>query len=207
MPEAAAWIQAADSYTRPRRAFCLMNEFNYSSTGLALTRSFEGLRLAAYQDSAGVWTIGYGHTGPGVHSGQRITEPQAETLLRADLAVAIDCVRRAVKVALTQGQFDALVDFCFNAGSGNFLGSTLLRLVNADQMENAGREFGLWVHAGGRVIPGLVRRRVAEAALFASHGLNPVEEVAISSKRDPHRSTDVAAAVPGSALALTVNGR
>lgn len=167
-----------------------MNEFEYSSAGLALTRSFEGLRLAAYQDSAGVWTIGYGHTGTGVHAGQRITEPEAEALLRADLAAAVECVRRAVKVTLTQGQFDALVDFCFNVGRGNFLGSTLLRSVNRGEFSNAAAQFGLWVHAGGRVIPGLVRRRAAEAAMFAGHELHtPV--AADSSDQNPHRSTDV----------------
>lgn len=184
-----------------------MNEFDYSSTGLALTRSFEGLRLSAYQDSAGVWTIGYGHTGPGVHSGQRITEPEAEVLLRMDLAAAIDCVRRAVKVPLTQGQFDALVDFCFNTGSGSFLASSLLRLLDAGDVESAAQQFGLWVHAGGRVIPGLVRRRAAEAALFTGHAFGNADEVPRSSKQDPHRSTDVSVAVPGSALALPGNGR
>lgn len=183
-----------------------MNEFDYSSVGLALTRSFEGLRLAAYQDSAGVWTIGFGHTGSDVHSGRQITEPEAEALLRGDLAAAIECVRRAVKVGLTQGQFDALVDFCFNAGRGNFLGSSLLRLINAGEMESAAQQFGLWVHAGGRVIPGLVRRRVAEAALFAGQGLHATA-ASESEQQNPRRSTDVSAAVPGSALALAGNGR
>ena len=150
-----------------------MNEFDYSAAGLALTRSFEGLRLAAYQDSAGVWTIGCGHTGPEVHPGQRITEPEAERLLREDTAAAVDCVRRAVRTKLTQGQFDALADFCFNAGRGNFLGSTLLRSVNCGEFAAAAEQFGLWVHAGGSVVPGLVRRRKAEAALFSGHSLEP----------------------------------
>ena len=157
-----------------------MKEFEYSSAGLALTRTFEGLRLAAYQDSAGVWTIGYGHTGPGVHAGQHITELEAEALLRTDTAAAVDCVRRAVQVNLTQVQFDALVDFCFNVGRGNFRSSSLLRLVNAGEMDKAERQFGLWVHADGRVISGLVRRRAAEARLFAGSGFDPAEEVAES---------------------------
>jgi lysozyme len=182
-----------------------MNEFDYSSAGLALTRSFEGLRLAAYQDSGGVWTIGYGHTGAGVHAGQRIAEAQAEALLRADLAVAIDCVRRAVAVPLTQAQFDALVDFCFNAGRGNFLGSSLLRCVNRGEFAAAAEQFGLWVHAGGRVIPGLVRRRAAEAALFARRC--PGAPGAETTQLNPYASTEVAVAVPGSALALPRNGR
>jgi lysozyme len=183
-----------------------MNELDYSSTGFALTRSFEGLRLAAYQDSAGVWTIGYGHTGPEVHAGQRITEQEAEGLLRADLAAAVECVRHALKVELTQSQFDALVDFCFNVGRGNFLGSSLLRFANAAEMESATQQFGLWVHAGGRVLPGLVRRRAAEAALFAGRGFD-LAGCAAADAQNPHRSTDVGVAVPGSALALAGNGR
>jgi len=90
-----------------------MQTFTYSDTGFALTRGFEGLRLTAYQDCAGVWTIGYGHTGPGVLPGQTITAVEAETLLHADLAEAVACVNRAVTATITQPQFDALVDFCF----------------------------------------------------------------------------------------------
>jgi lysozyme len=145
-----------------------MQTFTYSDAGLALTKSFEGLRLTAYQDCAGVWTIGYGHTGPGVHEGQTITEFEAEALLRTDLAAAVACVNRAVTEAITQPQFDALVDFCFNAGRGSFLGSTLLRLINAGDPSAAVAQFGLWVHAGGAVVAGLVRRRKAEADLFVS---------------------------------------
>ena len=143
-----------------------MNDYEYSSTGLALTRSFEGLRLEAYQDSGGVWTIGYGHTGPEVRAGQRITEAEAVALLREDLASAERCVRTAVKVPLSQCEFDALVDFCFNAGRGNFLHSTLLRRVNREDFAGAAVQFGLWVFAGGERQPGLVRRRAAEAAMF-----------------------------------------
>jgi lysozyme len=139
----------------------------YSLAGFALTRRFEGLRLAAYKDGAGVWTIGYGHTGPDVVAGLTIGEPEAETLLRADLQRAIACVNEHVKAPLTQGQFDAMVDFTFNLGVGAFEGSTLLRLVNRGEFALALRQFGLWVHAGGEVEPGLVQRRAAEALMFA----------------------------------------
>jgi lysozyme len=183
-----------------------MDDFDYSSAGLALTCSFEGLRLEAYQDSAGVWTIGFGHAGTGVHAGQRITEQEAEALLRADLAEAIECVRRALTVTLTQGQFDALVDLCFNVGRGNFLGSSLLRYVNAGETERAAQQFGRWVHAGGHVIPGLVRRRAAEAALFAGHGFD-VPDRASATAQNPQGSTEVSAAVPRSALAPSGNER
>ena len=143
-----------------------MNQFKYSDAGLALTKGFEGLRLSAYQDTAGVWTVGYGHTGPAILAGMTISEADAEALLRADLADAVACVNRAVSGAMTQNQFDAMVDFCFNAGRGNFLQSTLLRKVNLGDFAGAAMQFGLWVHAGGVVVPGLVRRRKAEAALF-----------------------------------------
>ncbi|HEX5283951.1 MAG TPA: lysozyme [Bryocella sp.] len=170
-----------------------MSDYDYSSVGLALTRSFEGLRLQAYQDSAGVWTIGYGHTGPEVRAGQHINEAEADALLRADLGVAVKCVRQAVKFPLAQPQFDALVDFCFNAGRGNFLGSTLLRDVNRGDFASAVVQFGLWVHAGGHVLAGLVRRRAAEAAMFAGGSR------AASENLTP--STEVGVREPGSALA------
>ncbi len=146
-------------------------EMEYSNAGLVLTKSFEGLRLTAYQDSGGVWTIGHGHTGPDVHAGQTITEPEADALLRADLAASVACVNRSVTVALTQNQFDALVDFCFNAGRGNFERSALLRDVNRADFSAAAGQFGLWVNAGGQRLPGLVRRRAAEAAMFAKRDI------------------------------------
>ena len=181
-----------------------MNEYDYSNTGLALTRSFEGLRLQAYQDSAGVWTIGYGHTGSEVHRGQCVSETEAETLLRSDLSSAVRAVRKAVQVDLAQHQFDALVDFCFNTGSGSFLGSSLLRYVNQGEFDNATAQFGRWVHAGGKVLPGLVRRRAAEAALFSGHRF-PADETVLSAYQHP--SPDVGVAEPGSALASAGGGR
>ncbi|HEX4154361.1 MAG TPA: lysozyme [Acidobacteriaceae bacterium] len=156
-----------------------MEPFEYSSTGFALTCNFEGFRAEAYQDSAEVWTIGYGHTGPEVHEGQRVSELEAEALLRSDLAGAVACVWRAVKVEINQDQFDALVDFCFNVGRGNFLNSSLLRYVNRGEFESVVVQFGLWVHAGGEVVPGLVRRRAAEAALFSGRG-SPAKQPAIA---------------------------
>ena len=141
----------------------------YSAAGFALTKSFEGLRLTAYRDCAGVLTIGRGHTGPDVHEGQVITEAQADALLVRDMAFAVSCVNSWVewkKVTLTQGQFDALVDFCYNAGGGSFRNSSLLRMVNAGDFTHATQQFGLWVHAGGKIEPGLVARRKAEMEMF-----------------------------------------
>jgi lysozyme len=145
-----------------------MQEFSYSDRGLALTKSFEGLHLGSYQDCAGNWTIGYGHAGTSVLPGQSISEPEAEMLLQADLAEAVVCVNHAVQAVISQGQFDAMVDFCFNAGRGNFVQSTLLRKVNSGDFQGAAAQFALWVHAGGEIVAGLVRRRNAEAVLFSA---------------------------------------
>ena len=140
--------------------------FTYSEDGLALTRQFEGLRLEAYQDCAGVWTIGYGHTGRDVAAGKKISEIEAEALLRTDAAEAVACVNRVVTVPIKQNHFDALVDFCFNAGVRAFTTSHLLQCLNAGRLDEAAAQFGLWVHAGGKVVPGLAKRRAAEAAMF-----------------------------------------
>ena len=145
-----------------------MQLFSYSDNGFALSKSFEGLRLTAYQDVGGVWTIGYGHTGPNVRAGLTITQAEADALLRSDVEDAVTCVNRAVNVPITQNQFDALVDFCFNCGRGSLLQYTLLRKVNIGDFAGAAAQFALWDHAGGEVVEGLVKRRTAEAELFAS---------------------------------------
>jgi len=137
----------------------------YSPAGLALTKSFEGCSLKSYRDSAGIWTIGWGHVS-GVVPGMVWTQEQADAQLLDDIQWAVGVVNSKVHVPLNQNQFDALVDFCYNAGSGNFAASTLLRKVNAGDFAGAAAQFPLWVHAGGAVIPGLVRRREAEQALF-----------------------------------------
>jgi lysozyme len=144
----------------------MRNDFEYSDAGMAMTKSFEGLRTEAYQDSGGVWTVGYGHVGVSVVAGMVIDEAEAVALLREDLAAAVACVNKGVTGVVTQGQFDAMVDFCFNVGRGNFSESTLLRMVNKGDLGGAAAQFGLWVHVGGCVAAGLVRRRKAEAAMF-----------------------------------------
>lgn len=143
-----------------------MNDYRYSEAGLGLTKRYEGLRLQAYQDSGGIWTVGYGHTGADVHAGREVTPLEAEALLRADLRTAIHCVNAAVKAPLSQGQFDALVDFTFNAGRGSFLRSSLLQLMNKGDAEAADRQFALWVNVNGQPSRGLQRRRAAESAMF-----------------------------------------
>lgn len=140
--------------------------------GLTLIKRFEGLELSAYQDSVGVWTIGYGHTSaagdPQVTPGQRITEAEAEAILRKDLRYFEDGVRDVVKVPLNSDQFSALVSFAFNLGVGALGGSTLLRKLNAGDYQGAANEFPRWVKAGGQTLLGLVKRRNAEQALFLS---------------------------------------
>jgi len=138
-------------------------------TALDFTELFEGLALTAYPDpgTGGIpYTIGFGRA-HGVRPGDVCTKEQAEQWLLEDMQSAVDTVNRLVTVPLTQSQFNALCDFTFNAGSGNFAGSTLLKKVNAGDMQGAQSEFGKWVYGGGHILPGLVRRRAAEAALFA----------------------------------------
>lgn len=134
-------------------------------TGLALIREFEGCRLAAYTDSVGVWTIGYGCT-TDVAPGMRITQAEAEQRLLDDLTQAQACVNRCVTVPLTQHEFDACVCLTFNIGCGNFGKSTLLRKLNDSDFDGAALEFHKWDKAGGQVLAGLTRRRLAEARLF-----------------------------------------
>lgn len=143
-----------------------VNQFAYGGKGLALTEQFEGCRLTAYQDQVGVWTIGYGHTGPEVCAGMTITLEQAEALLAKDVSTAAAFVNRVVQVELTQEEFDALVDFVFNLGAGTFARSTLLRLLNTGDFASAAAQFAVWDRAGGAVVAGLLRRRQAETALF-----------------------------------------
>jgi lysozyme len=144
-----------------------MNDaLTYSKSGLRLTEDFEGFRAEAYRDQGGVWTIAYGHTGPDVTVGLVVTQAQAEILLAHDVETAERFVKRVVKVALTQAQFDALVDFTFNAGVGNLLRSTLLKLVNAGRFDDAAAQFAKWDLVAGQHNKGLARRRLSEAEMF-----------------------------------------
>lgn len=130
-------------------------------------KEFEGCKLYAYRDSGGTLTIGIGHT-KGVKAGQAITMKQAETLLRGDLLPCEKYVDN-LGLKLTQGRFDALVDFCFNLGCANLYGSTLLKKIRTNATEREIRsEFGRWVYCDGRKLDGLVRRRRWEADRFFS---------------------------------------
>jgi lysozyme len=142
-----------------------------SENGLNFIKQFEGYRDAAYQDSVGVWTIGYGSTitnGVHVQEGDTCTDDQAMGYLHADVAKFVDGINDLLQTDVNQNQFDAMVSFTYNVGLGNFTNSSLLRKVNEGDFDGAADEFLKWNHAGGRVIEGLTRRREAERALFLS---------------------------------------
>ena len=133
--------------------------------GTEMLKYFEGCKLTAYQDSVGVWTIGYGHT-KGVYNGMTITQEEAEQMLLTELEEYEGYIENMVTVPLTQNQFDALVVWIYNLGPTNFKNSTLLKELNAGNYNAAGQEITRWNKAGGKVLAGLVKRREAEAELF-----------------------------------------
>lgn len=142
-----------------------------SDKGLALIKEFEGFSAKPYRCPAGVPTIGYGATyypdGRRVTMQDRpVTEADATAMLRSMLASYEAGVSRYVQVPLTQGQFDALVSFAYNVGLSALKDSTLLRLVNARDYAGAAAQFARWNRAGGKVLPGLTRRREAERVMF-----------------------------------------
>lgn len=134
--------------------------------GLDLIKEFEGCKLHAYQDIVGVWTIGYGATGKGVAPGMTWTQEQADSRLNEDLARFTHGVEDLVEVDLNDNQFSALVSFAYNLGIGNLAKSGLLNKLNKENYVGASQSFPLWNKAGGKVVAGLTRRRMAEQALF-----------------------------------------
>lgn len=150
-----------------------MQENTINADGLNLIKHFESLELNAYQDSVGIWTIGWGHTGIDVKEGKTITEEEADTLLKDDLSRFVKAVNSLVSIDLNENQFAALVSFSFNLGIGNLQSSTLLKLLNSNDSFNASKEFIKWSNAGGTRLKGLVRRRLSERNLFCSF-LEPI---------------------------------
>ena len=147
-----------------------------SDEGLTLIKRFEGCSLKAYLCTAGIPTIGYGHTGPelthkDVTDGFYITPARADELLRKDLLTAEVAVARYTTVPLNQNQFDALVSLVFNIGTGAFQKSTLLKRLNAAAYNDAADQFLVWRRAGGKVSLGLERRRQQERELFLKGGV------------------------------------
>lgn len=142
-----------------------------SPTGLAFIQHYEGFSATIYHCPAGIPTIGYGHVVHGALAHAEfaggITKEEARVLLREDVAVAERAVRRLIAAKLTQNQFDALVSFTFNLGSGALERSALRRAVNRGDHEAVPAQLLRWVWAGGKRLPGLIRRRMAEGALYS----------------------------------------
>ena len=164
-----------------RSATTSSSKLSLSDDGVRLIASFEGFRSELYNDPAGHCTIGYGHL---VHLGncdgsepaelrKGISRKRARELLRDDAATAEAAVDDAVKVPLAQEQFDALVSFVFNVGTGAFRRSTLLRLLNDGGYDAVPKQLDRWVKADGKTLEGLVRRRKEEGELFASGTVEP----------------------------------
>lgn len=129
-------------------------------------KEFEGCSLTAYKCPAGVLTIGYGHT-KGVKAGQKITQAQADALLKSDLK-QFESFVNGLYVCTSQGQFDSLVDFCFNLGCAALERSTLLKLIRQHASTNdIQKQFMRWVYASGKKMNGLVKRRAWEATRYA----------------------------------------
>ena len=143
-----------------------------SEKGYVIIRQFEGLRLKAYLDGGGVWTIGYGTikypNGQSVKSGDTCTESQAEAWLKSDCKWVDACLDKYVIVKVTQNQFDALASFVYNIGESQFRTSTLLKMLNAGSFALAASNFDRWIYDNGKVEKGLVNRRAMEKKLFLS---------------------------------------
>lgn len=141
-----------------------------TQSGLDLIKAFEGFRGTAYRCPAGILTIGYGHTSaagsPTVVAGMKMGKPEAARVLRTDVEGFSEGVRAALRRDLNSNQFSALVSFAYNVGLGAFRASSVLRAVNAGDFESVPRRLNLWIKAGPRVLPGLVKRRAAEGHLF-----------------------------------------
>jgi|TARA_B110000908_G_scaffold153592_1_gene190260 GH24 family phage-related lysozyme (muramidase) len=163
-----------------------MHPETISDDGIELIKRFEGLHkvqpdglISSYRCAAGVWTIGWGST-KGIRSGMKITVEEAEEKLRDDLKTAESAVKQHVSVPLSQGQYDALVSFIFNLGSGNFRSSSLLKRLNRGLYDDVPEQLLRWNKArvGGKltVLRGLTRRRAAEAAIFSRDAKLPADD-------------------------------
>jgi lysozyme len=138
---------------------------NISEEGLSLIKKFEGCELKAYRCAANVLTIGYGTT-KGVTEDMEITKEEAESLLKEEMHEYEGYINDMVKVPLEQHQFDAMVSWVFNLGSGNLSSSTLLKKLNNSEYDEVPAQIKRWNKAGGKVLDGLIRRREAESLLF-----------------------------------------
>ena len=141
------------------------NKMKISEDGLELIKKFEGCETTAYQDSVGVWTIGFGHT-KGVEEGQTCSIEDAESMLADEMDEYEGYINNMVKVDLQQHEFDALVAWVYNLGPTNLGESTMLKVLNGGQFDRVPDEMNRWTRAGGEILEGLVRRRQAESLMF-----------------------------------------
>ena len=139
---------------------------NISKEGLSLIKKFEGCELEAYKCPAGVWTIGYGHT-KDVKEGDKINKEEADYLLQEEMIEYESYINDFVEVPLNQNQFDALCSWVYNLGPTNLKNSTMLRVLNEEKYADVPQEIKRWNKAGGEVLDGLIKRREAEAKMFA----------------------------------------
>ena len=143
----------------------MRNKMKISEDGLELIKKFEGCETTAYQDSVGVWTIGFGHT-KGVEEGQTCSIEDAESMLADEMDEYEGYINNMVKVELQQHEFDALVAWVYNLGPTNLGESTMLKVLNGGQFDRVPDEMNRWTRAGGEILEGLVRRRQAESLMF-----------------------------------------
>ncbi len=171
-----------------------------TEAGFDLIRMAEGFRDTAYRDPVGIWTIGYGHTSmagqPRVIAGMSVSRAQADAILRRDVGAVAIAVRKAIAVPVNEQQFSALVSFCYNVGIENFRKSSVLHCINRSEFAAVPRRLALWNKAGGKVLPGLVKRRAAEAAMFLGDAEHQSERAdAPLSGKPAYRSTTILAAI------------
>ena len=143
----------------------IRNKMKISEDGLELIKKFEGCETTAYQDSVGVWTIGFGHT-KGGEEGQTCSIEDAESMLADEMDEYEGYINNMVKVDLQQHEFDALVAWVYNLGPTNLGESTMLKVLNGGQFDRVPDEMNRWTRAGGEILEGLVRRRQAESLMF-----------------------------------------
>tara|TARA_R100000234_G_scaffold11357_1_gene6337 strand:- start:1349 stop:1786 length:438 start_codon:yes stop_codon:yes gene_type:complete len=139
---------------------------NISKEGLSLIKKFEGCELEAYLCPAGVWTIGYGHT-KDVKEGDKINKEEADYLLQEEMIEYESYINDFVEVPLNQNQFDSLCSWVYNLGPTNLKNSTMLKVLNEEKYADVPQEIKRWNKAGGEVLDGLIKRREAEAKMFA----------------------------------------
>jgi lysozyme len=181
-----------------------------SSIGADFIKSWEGLRMEAYRDGGGVWTIGYGHTaaagGLAPSDGMTITHREADALFESDIGQYEDAVNWAIKVSMEQREFDAFVSLCFNIGAGAFAASTAAKRFNKGDKKGAAEAILWWNKDNGNVVAGLVNRRMAEVQMFLASPPVPMPRVASGGEAKPASQSTTLKASGAGAFGTVVSG-